>query len=119
MGMQNPSVNEPLDKLSEVVGEGKPFIIDGIRTVKAKTADYGEGEMVVVRVRGHARECGVWGSYLLVQAQSVEPSDLGQAYVLTRRHIEGFGRGRPVKVFDPAPAQAVSQTTDVGAISAS
>lgn len=108
MGMQNPAVGEPLDKLSEHYPEGTRFYLTGIRVVKARTADFGEGEMVVLRVQGHERELGVWGSYLLTQAKSVTPEDLNQWYVVNRRVIEGFGKGRPVKVFDPAPAPGQS-----------
>src|SRR5487761_1171312 len=101
MGMQNPVVNEPIDKLSEVYPEGTPFTLLNVRIVKAKTADFGEGEMVVLKVAGHERELGVWGSYILAQAKSVDPSDLNRMYVLRRRVIEGFGKGRAVKVLDP------------------
>lgn len=109
MGMQNPSVGEPLDKLAEVFPEGTPFIIDGIRTVEANTADYGKGEMVVVKVRGHQRELGIWGAYLLAQAKSFTPDDAGKSWVINRRNIAGFGKGRPVKVFDLAPEPAPVQ----------
>jgi hypothetical protein len=112
MGMQNPVVNDPIDKLSEVIAEGSPFTIDGLRIVSAKTADFGDGEMVIVKVRGHERECGVWGSYLLAQARSADASDYGKQYVLNRRVIEGFGKGRPVKVFDPYSAPVQSTIAD-------
>ncbi|MDE2101948.1 MAG: hypothetical protein KGL39_32175 [Patescibacteria group bacterium] len=103
MGMQNPVVNDPIDKLAEVYPEGTPFFLTGIRTVKARTADFGEGEMVLVRARDHERELGIWGSYILAQAKSADTSDLNQWYVVRRRVIEGFGKGRPVKVLDLAP----------------
>lgn len=117
MGMQNPAVNEPIDKLSEVYPEGQPFYLIGIRIVTAKTADFGEGEMVIVKVRDHARELGVWGSYLLAQAKSVEQSDLNRWYRIERKTIEGFGKGRPVKCFVPAdapssPAEPLPQAQD-------
>lgn len=104
MGMQNPNVEtfEPTDKLADVYAEGTPFFLEGIRVVKAKTADFGDGEMVLLKVRGHERELGVWGAYLTVQAKSVSPGDLGRWYVLNRRLIDGFGKNRPSKVLDPA-----------------
>jgi len=103
MGMQNPEVSQPLDRLSDVFPEGTRFWLEGIRTVTVNTRDYGEGEMVIVKVRGRERELGVWGAYMVVQAKSVQPSDLNQWYTTTRRPVEGFGRGRPVKMFIPAP----------------
>jgi hypothetical protein len=109
MGMQNPAVSEPLDKLSEIFPEGKPFHLTGVRTVKAKTKDYGEGEMVVLKVSNHARELGVWGAYLLAQARSVEAADLDRWYTIERRMIAGFGKGRPVKVLVPASPPAPPQ----------
>lgn len=103
MGMQNPNVDtfEPTDKLSEVFPEGTPFFLTGIRTVKAKTNDYGEGEMVLITVQGHPRELGIWGAYLLAQAKSVTGDDLGQWYTINRKLVAGFGKNRPVKVFEP------------------
>lgn len=116
MGMQNPAVSEPLDKLSEIFPEGTPFYLMEIRTVKAKTADFGEGEMVVVKVADHDRELGVWGSYLLAQAKSVDSGDLNQWYKIERKVIEGFGKGRPVKTFtrtDPPATTASAGITNV------
>lgn len=105
MGMQNPQVSEPLDKLSDVFPEGTPFYLTAIRTVKVNTAAYGEGEMVVIAARGHARELGVWGAYLLAQAKATEAADLNQWYMVARRVVEGFGKGgRPVKAFTPTAA---------------
>lgn len=112
MGMQNPTVREPLDKLAEVYPEGTPFYLTGIRTVKAQTQDFGEGEMVVLTVRGHDRELGVWGAYLLAQAKSVDDSDLNRWYRVERITVEGFGKGRPVKAFVPAVAPAQQTMTD-------
>lgn len=102
MGMNNPAVSEPLDKLSEVFPEGTPFFLLGVRIVKANTREYGEGEMVVVKVRGHERELGVWGSYLLTQARSIDESDLNKFWTVERKLIPGFGKsGNPVKAFVP------------------
>jgi len=97
--MQNPVVSEPVDKLQDVYPEGTPFLLTGIRYVKAKSADYGEGEMVIIKTAHHERELSIWGSYLLSQAKSVEPADLNKWYMLTREVIPGFGKGRPTKVF--------------------
>lgn len=113
MGMMNPAVNEPLDKLSDKFKEGEAFFLEGIRTVEANTQAYGKGEMVVLKVRGAERELGVWGSYLLHQAKSVAASDLGRWYKVERTQIEGFGKGgREVKAFVPAepPTPAPVQT---------
>ena len=109
MGMQNPVVSEPLDKLTDHFPEGKPFYLLGVRVVKAKTADFGEGEMVVLRIRGVERECGVWGSYLLAQAKSVAPDDLNHWYLIERGIVEGFGKGRPVKKFVQVPKGKVNE----------
>ena len=107
MGMMNPAVNEPLDKLSEKYPEGTPFFLEGIRTVEANTQAYGKGEMVVVRVRGNERELGIWGSYLLNQAKSVAADDLQKWYKIERQVIPGFGKGgRAVKCFVSAEAPA-------------
>lgn len=121
MGMTNPDVNtEPLDKLSKIYPEGQPFFLEGVRLVKVNTKDYGPGEMVVVKVRGHQYELGVWGVYLTAQAKSVVPDDLNKWYVLTRETVAGFGKnGRPVKLFkqvanpdDPAVAAAAQLAVD-------
>lgn len=116
MGLMNPEVGEPLDKMTDVYPEGEPFFLEGIRIVEANTQDYGKGEMVVVRVRGHERELGVWGVYLLAQAKSVQPSDLHKWYKIERRRVEGFGKvqngqRRPVKAFTPAepPSQGAGE----------
>lgn len=115
MGMQNPVVNDPIDKLTEIFPEGTPFVVDGMRVVEATTADFGKGEMVIVKSRGHERELGVWGSYLLAQARSADASDFGKTYVLRRRVIEGFGKGRPVKVLDPYEPPAAIPGTEAAA----
>lgn len=95
MGMQTPEVEryEDLDKFTDKIGEGVPFYLTGIRVVKANTKDFGQGEMVVLKVQGHEHELGIWGSYLLAQAKSVSPGDLNQWYVITREVIPGFGKG--------------------------
>lgn len=105
MGMQNPQVSDPLDKLSDVFPEGTPFYLTAVRTVEVNTAAYGKGEMIVLTVRGHEHELGVWGAYLLAQAKAVDAGDLNQWYMVIRRVVEGFGKGgRPVKVFTPTAA---------------
>ena len=108
MGMQNPATREPIDKLSEAYPDGTPFYLTGIRIVEATAKDFGKGKMVVVKVRGHERELGVWGQYLLMQAEAADGSDLNRWYTVNRRVIEGFGQGRPSKVFDPVDPPATS-----------
>lgn len=115
MGMQNPTLSEPLDKLSDFYTEGTPFFLEGVRTVEANTQSYGKGKMVVLRVRGHERELGVWGSYLLAQAEAVAASDLQQWYKVERKVIPGFGKnGRPVKCFSPTDAPQTQTQIPVG-----
>lgn len=109
MGMQNPEVSEPLDKFSDKIGEGVPFYLTGIRTVKAKAKDYGEGEMVVLKVQGQERELGIWGAYLLAQAKAVDQSDLNRWYVVKREVIEGFGGGNASKVLRPVEGPVQQQ----------
>lgn len=100
MGLANPKIRET-QKFSAVIGYNTPFILEGIRTVKAKTADYGEGEMVVLDVKGYEAEMGVWGAYLIKQAEAAEPSDFGHFYKLVKSKIvEGFSK-RPVKALVP------------------
>lgn len=100
MSLANPRIRET-KKFSEVIGYDKPFILNGIRTVKANTRDYGEGEMVVLDVRGHEAEMGVWGAYLLKQAEAAEAGDFGKHYkIVEERVIPGFSR-RPVKALVP------------------
>lgn len=100
MGLANPPIRESA-KFSEEIGYDKPFILEGIRVVRAKSADYGEGEMVVIDSRGHTAELGVWGTYLIHQARAVESSDLGRHYKLVEgKMVDGFSR-RPVKALVP------------------
>lgn len=113
MGMADPSVSEPFDKLSDKIPEGTPFFLTGVRTVTANTAEFGKGEMVVLRVQGQERELGVWGAYLLTQAKSIDSSDLNRWWKMERKLVPGFGKGgRPVKAFvpaDPPPAQTTGE----------
>lgn len=107
MGMMNPPTNPALDKMSETIPEGTPFLLQGIRTVEANSQAYGKGEMVVCRVHGHDNELGIWGSYLLHQAKAVAADDLNKWYRIERKLIPGFGKGgRPVKAFVPAEPPA-------------
>lgn len=108
MGMQNPEVGGELAKFSEVINDGERFYLEGVRLVTGINTDYGQGNMVVLKVRGQEKELGVWGSYLEKQAESVEPGDLNQWYVMVRRVVEGFSK-RPVKVLDLAPAELASE----------
>lgn len=100
MGMLNPQVAEPVDKFSDIIGEEKPFILSGIRTVEVTTRDYGKGEMVVIRTPSHPKELAVWGAYLIAQAHAVEPSDLNKTYKMVRKVVPGFGRGSAVKCLE-------------------
>lgn len=107
MGMMNPVVSQPIDKMSDKIVEGTPFFLEAVRTVTAKTQNYGEGEMVVCRVRGHENELGIWGSYLLAQAKAVDNGDLNKWYKIQRQIVPGFGKpGNQVKAFVPADAPA-------------
>lgn len=99
MSLARPNIRES-EPFSDVIGEGKPFTLDGIRIVKANAADFGEGEMVLLTVRGHDKELGVWGSYLLAQARDATSADFGKRYMLTRKRIEGFSK-REVKALVP------------------
>lgn len=95
MGLTNPpaALAKPFQ---EVFKEGEPFILDGIRTVKAKT-DYGDGEMILFKVRGQEYELSIWGVYLLNQASAATSSDFGKRYILATEVVDGFSR-RPVKL---------------------
>lgn len=111
MGMNNPTISESLDKLSEVFPEGHPFFLEGVRTVEANTAAYGKGKMVVIRVRGHQKELGIWGAYLLHQAKCIASDDLQKWWKIERKIVPGFGKeGRAVKAFTPAEPPQEPQT---------
>lgn len=100
MALANPKIRET-KKFTEVIGYDKPFILSGIRTVKARTADYGDGEMVLLDVRGEEAELGIWGTYLLKQAEAAEASDFDQHYkIVEDKIVTGFSR-RPVKALVP------------------
>lgn len=99
MGLARPDIGAS-EPFSEAVGEDKPFILDGIRIVTANAEEFGKGEMVLMRVRGHEKELGVWGSYLLAQARSATPGDFGQRYMITRKVVDDFSK-RPVKCLVP------------------
>ena len=112
MGMANPDVGEPIDKLADVYPEGTRFYLVGARVVTARSEEFGPGEMAILKVRGHERELGVWGSYIIAQVKSASAEDFNKWYVVNRRVIEGFGRNRAVKVLDPAPAEVPSGPGD-------
>jgi hypothetical protein len=99
MGLAKPNVRASKN-FKDVIGEDKPFILDGIRTVKARTAQYGEGEMVVLDVRGEEAELTVWGLYLIAQAEAVEKSDLGHHYKMVTKVVPEFSK-LPVKALVP------------------
>lgn len=111
MGLLNPEVGGELDKFSEKIGEGERFYLDGIRVISGVRTDYGVGEMVAIKARGHDNELGIWGEYLLHQAKAVQPSDLHQWYIVVREVVPGFSE-RPVKVIKPAPAPAATQSDE-------
>lgn len=114
MGMQSPDVGEPIDRFSDMFQEGERFYLEGIRVAHAKNTEFGEGDFVVLKVRGVQRELGIWGAYLVAQARSATHDDLHKWYTVTREVIEGFGkRGRAVKVLRPAPQVAAESFGDV------
>lgn len=100
MGMLNPPTTTT-ENFVDVIGEDTPFVLTGIRIVKA-TTNYGEGDMVVIKTNRSESELSIWGSYLATQARAVEQGDFNKTYVITRKLIPGFGKnGRPVKAFVP------------------
>lgn len=99
MSLARPSIKES-EPFSEKIGEGIPFTLDGVRIVRANTADFGEGEMVLLNVRGQEKELGIWGSYLLAQARDAGPDDFGKSYMIVRKTVQGFSK-RPVKALVP------------------
>ena len=105
MPLTDPEVGKSV-KFTDKYSEGERFFLLGIRTVKVNTKDYGEGDMVLLKVQNVDEELGIWGKYLVAQANAADSSDLSKWYVINRRVVPGFG-GRPVKVLDPytAPGQ--------------
>lgn len=111
MGLLDPKISTS-EKFTDHYEEGERFYLEGIRVVKANTADYGEGEMVLMKVRGHENELGIWGAYLLAQAKAASLSDFPNWYVITRKVVDGFSK-RPVKALGPseAPGQEYDAAT--------
>lgn len=109
MGLAKPDIKTS-KPFADAIGPDQPFILDGIRTVRAHSAEFGDGEMVVITARGHADELTIWGAYLLAQAKGVEASDLGKHYVLrANRMVPEFSK-RPVKAlvpYDPETDQEI------------
>jgi hypothetical protein len=101
VGLNDPKIAVS-EKFSDHYSEGERFYLTGIRTVEV-TTDYGEGSMILLTVQGVEPELGVWGDYLVKQAEACEPADLNKWYVLTRRVVDGFSK-RPVKALSPAQA---------------
>lgn len=95
MGLAKPDI-KPTRPFQDVYQQGEPFVLDGIRLVKAKT-EYGDGNMVCLKVRAHDDELTIWGTYLERQAESADAGDFGKAYVITSEVVEGFSK-RPVKI---------------------
>ena len=102
MGMQNPKVSKS-ENFTDHYEEGQRFYLEGIRTVEVNTADYGKGEMVLLTVKGHENELGIWGAYLATQANSASIDDFPKWYTVTRKVVDGFSK-RPVKILEPAEA---------------
>jgi hypothetical protein len=105
MPLTDPKVGQS-EKFSDHFKEGERFYLTGIRTIEVNTQDYGKGMMVLLKVEGIEPELGIWGKYLVAQAESADESDLSKWYVVNRRVVPGFGQ-RAVKVLDPyqAPGQ--------------
>lgn len=99
MGLMEPTLNDPIDRFVDIVGEDQVFTLDNIRVLSVTTREYGTGEMVVMKVREHKNELGIWGAYLLAQAKAVKPDDLGKQYKIVRKLVPGFS-SRPVKAFE-------------------
>ena len=99
MGMQNPKVSKS-ENFTDHYEEGQRFYLEGIRTVEVNTADYGKGEMVLLTVKGHENELGIWGAYLATQANSASIDDFPKWYTVTRKVVAGSASG-PSKSSNP------------------
>lgn len=91
MGLTAPPLAQSVT-FQEVLKEGEPFVLEGIRLVEASSEVYGKGKMVLLTVKGQEKELSVWGQYLTAQAEAAEPADFGALYCLTRGVIEGYSR---------------------------
>lgn len=112
MPLSDPKVNTS-EKFSDHFSEGERFCLTGIRTVTGiQTKEYGEGTMVLLTVQGIESELGIWGKYLIAQAESADRSDLNKWYVVNRRMVPGFG-SQPVKVLDPHEAPGQDDDEDI------
>lgn len=98
MPLNDPKVGSK--KFSDEIGEDTVFVLDGIRTVSGIKTEYGEGEFVLLNVRGHDEELGIWGAYLVAQAKAADSSDFGKHYRITRKVIPEFSK-REVKALVP------------------
>jgi hypothetical protein len=105
MGLLDPDIGKTDGKFSEVVGEDVPFVLHGIETVEGvKTDDYGEGTMVILDAEpegGPRGRYGIWGAYLIAQANSVTNADLGKVYKVVRGPVEGFSNRPDTKSLVP------------------
>lgn len=105
MSLTNPNIGSTDGKFSETVGENVPFVLHGIETVEnVQTQGYGQGTMVVIDCEPEGKprgRYGIWGDYLVKQAESVEPSDLGKVYQVVRGPIEGFSQRPDTKRLEP------------------
>lgn len=106
MGLLNPDIGGIDGKFSEVVGENKPFVLNGAEVISGvKTQGYGEGEMVVLTVTlpgGERKRLGIWGAYLVEQARSADESDFGKVYVVRRGPVKGYSDRPDTKSLAPA-----------------
>ena len=100
MGLTKPDINVS-EPFADRFKEGEPFRLLGIRVVTARAKDYGEGEMVLLKVAGQEKELSIWGQYLTEQARAAESSDFGKDYKIVRTRIEGYS-DREVKALVPA-----------------
>lgn len=102
MGLTNPDI-QTSKPFSEHFREGEEFTLLGVRIAEGvKTADFGEGDMVVLTIRiseDEKEDFGIWGAYLLEQARAAERSDFPARYRVVRKVVEGYSK-REVKALE-------------------
>lgn len=102
MGLTNPKI-QTSKPFTENFREGEAFALLGVRIVEGiNTADYGEGDMVVLTIRtgeDTKDDFGIWGAYLLEQARAAERSDFPARYKIVRKVVEGYSK-REVKALE-------------------
>jgi hypothetical protein len=109
MGLTRPPIRESAN-FKDVIGYNVPFVLNGIRTVAARSAEYGDGKMVVLDVRGHSEELTVWGAYLIAQAEAADDADFGQWYMMVESHSVPEFTKRRVKAILPCDPPASTPT---------